>query len=236
MWEAFLAIGRELENALRRGGSEFQHVTLFLQQTLLGTGDAEASVPALRDFHTVLREYDIPRRRVLNFLDGWSTLLTRASYRDRVQIDAAAKQTGGAVVQCLAHILGAPKDAAGEPAAALGIAVANLEIIRALDTFMAMGRLPLPADRLDQRNLTVHEASEEELNAFLRAEIERVHETLALKQALLDALPNDGSQAFVSILAARTEELARRLENGATRDVEIAKLEAVGFVLKHRHS
>ena len=165
-------------------------------------GERRALATALA---AVLIEYDIPSAYPRALLRGLRDDLESRPIQTFDDLERYAFRVAATVGLSMCHVLGATSPRALEAATALGIAMQLTNILRDVGEDLAIGRLYLPADELEQfgcsRQTLGARSVDRPFRDLLRFQIERTRRYYALGLAGVRELPPEAR--FPILLAAR---------------------------------
>lgn len=148
-----------------------------------------------------VRQYDIPKSLLVEYLDGLNLDFIRHGHRDWTQLQQHCHKRAGAPALMMARIVGINGAETRSQVLSMSICWELTRIICEVRQDLLRGKIYLP-----QAELAEHGVSEEHLSAhessppfqrLIAAQCERLMAHFAATEPALDLLPKDGSQRWV---------------------------------------
>lgn len=161
-----------------------------------------------------------PRQAIVDFCEGQLADLGEVRIETEAELDLHAYRVAGTVGLMLAALLGINDERATGPAIALGIAMQRTNILRDIDEDLAMGRVYLPAETLEE--LGIGDLERDDRTKLLRREIAIADRWYETGIAGTRQLVRGGWQVRAAGLMYR--EILRELERGGLGRVRPARV------------
>jgi phytoene synthase len=195
--------------------------------------------PVARALHPFLSEFDLPKARFLEIIDGMAMDLDRARFPDFDALRLYCDRVAGAVGLLAVKIFGATGDSTREYAIALGTALQLTNILRDVAEDAARGRIYIPLDELSrfgvsEGDILALRASE----AFRRLMVFQIERAEGFYDDAFRALPETDRKAqrpgriMAAIYRALLDAIKRDPARVLTRRVSIPAWEKLGIAVR----
>lgn len=231
---------RSLREAFARGGADFR-TALEEQLRVLADLFAESGPgeSRLRGLRAVIDHHHLRRRDFSAMLDGCQQMVSRRSFSDWRQLDAALYQSAGVTAAMLALILGADPARQPSAAASFGKAVRLSHLLCKAGAALEEGRIVFPIADLeefgvDDRSLAAREHTPE-LGHLTRRMGQRLRQFLSDAEPIIGEFPEQGTRRCVRALHSWQLELAQRIDSADFNlfrgDIEFTPWSSLRFFL-----
>lgn len=209
--EALIRLITLLEARVKRdaagGGIALQQTTL----ELIAGRAADRDLQAIMDCAASI---GVSNPQLSELIDGFQLDLSQRRYRDMTQLRQYAHKRVGMIVTFGLIVLGIPSGEARQHGTKLGEGITFLAILTNFPHDLHQGRIYFPQHELEKCALTevelVAKATTEERHHLARDFHSRIGEALACSDAVITALPDDGSRAFGKECLGRIRTLQER--------------------------
>jgi len=190
---AFYAFCREVDDVVDEARDPGVAATKldWWRREIASTWSGQPSHPVMQALRPWIAEYDLPRERLLDIVDGCAMDLVQSRYLDWTGLARYCHLVAGVVGEVSARIFGQTHPQTTEYARRLGLALQLTNIIRDVGEDAARGRIYLPIDELQRFSVRAHEIIQRQPSdrflALMRHQAERAHRCYDEALALLPA-------------------------------------------------
>lgn len=157
---AFLLYGwcRYCDDAIDEAGSEVTvlkaRLAYLREQTTRAYSGEPCEHPIFVAFQYVVQKHQIPKHYPMELLEGMAMDIERRQYRTFEDLLLYCYRVAGTVGLMMTHVMGTSNEAALEHASHMGIAMQLTNIARDITDDATLGRVYLPLEWLEEKNLT----------------------------------------------------------------------------------
>lgn len=192
-----------------QGGAHLQREALALAlwlEKLYGSGPVE---PRWQDLQRTVQEAGIPKRLLVEFVDGANLSLVKQRYRDWVQLRQHFRQTAAAPGLAIGLALGGREESLAAPIQEAGQAWGISQLLRTVPEQLDAGRILIPEEDLEKYGVAVQDLVDrrptEALDALAADYQERARKLVSAGEAALEQVPAGPGRTWA---AARLEDQA----------------------------
>jgi phytoene/squalene synthetase len=171
---------------------------------------------ALAAFAQTVRRFEIPRRWLLEFVEGCRAGLTARRYRSWDELHVHCSRVSGTVAMMMSCVLGATHSDAPRFAESAGTAIRLVTILRDVKKDRQRDRVFLPQDELRRFGYTEHDLMlgrlSEKFRSLMRFEVARARQLCQHGMDGLRWLAGDGSRLTAAAICLNQLAILDRIE------------------------